>query len=121
MAGGFVQLYVYDSYDLTAFLTKDGAWQKDDETNGPGYQRAYSYQWTFTSIEGQQVIDPRQDASNQVKYPSAPIDATMLTSCTYHALVAHTATCPVIFTSGTVRPIDVKKFYQYGWDVANHP
>src|SRR5579871_3235326 len=114
MAGGFVQLYTYDSYDLTAFLSKNGAWQIDADTGLPGYQRSYSYQWTVTKIEGQQAIDPRLDARNQIEYPSAPVDATMLTACTYHALIAHTTTCPVIFTSGTVRPIDVKKFYQYG-------
>ena len=116
-------LYAYDSYDLTAFLNPDGSRKPDDETNLPGFQMSYSPDWTGLQLAIAQNVPgakPGSDAPNQVQYRDPPNDHTMLTACTYHAIVARTTTCPVIFTSGTVKPMNTAKFYNYGWDIANH-
>lgn len=115
--------YAYDSYDLTAALAQDNTRLLDADTKLPGFQVAYSVDWTGNQMlmqAGNIDIKPGMDAPNQIQYPNPPDDRTMLTSCTYHATNAHDSTCPVIFTSGTVKPMNVKKFYQYGWDIANH-
>lgn len=109
--------YAYDSYDLTGLLGPDGKRALDIDSGSPGYQLSYSVDWTGANLDN---TDPRTDASNQMQYSQAPFDKTMLTACTYHAVVAHTEKCPMILLSGTVKPVDVKKFYTFGWDTANH-
>lgn len=114
--------YAYDSYDLTAALGDDGNRLIDAETGTGGYQVAYSVDWTGLQLhlKGDPTIDIRKDADNQLKYPNAPLDRTVLTACTYHMVIAHTDKCPVMFINGTVKPVDGRKFFKYGWDVANY-
>jgi hypothetical protein len=112
--GEFMYLYAYDSYDQTALLGPAAQRLTDPDTGQPGYQIAYSVDWTAGELGG---VTPQQDAPNQLKYPNAPLDKTVLTLCTYHATVAHADTCPVIFASGTVRPIPVKTVYQMPWNM----
>ena len=110
--GDFMYLYSYDSYDQTALLGPAGQRLNDPDTTQPGFQLAYSVDWTGSDLT---KTSPRADAQNQLKYPNAPVSQTVLTICTYHATTAHSDKCPVIFASGTVRPMSVKDAYERPW------
>lgn len=107
--GEFMYAYSYDSYDQTALLGPAGQRLDDPDTKQPGFQIAYSVDWTANDIA---KIPAQADARNQLKYPEAPLSQTVLTLCTYHAVVAHSDKCPVMFASGTARSMSVKDVYE---------
>lgn len=96
-----VPFYAVDSYDITAVL---GA------PRGT-YQLVYARDWTGGSGP--------QDAPNQLKYPNPPLDRTVLAWCNYHATVAGADKSPVLFASGTVKPLDAKQMAEKSWTINN--
>ena len=108
----FMYQYRYDSYDQTALLGPSGDRMTDPDTKLPGFQIAYTVDWTGSTIKNTKLQD---DAQNQLKYPNAPLAETVLTLCTYHSTTAHSDKCPVIFASGTVRPMSAKTAYGRPW------
>src|ERR1043166_3407050 len=85
--GDFMYLYRFDSYDQTALLGSRGERLVDPDTGEPGYQLAYSTDWTGVLFGI--TPNPQQDADNQLKYRDPPLNKTVLTLCSYHAVVAH--------------------------------
>lgn len=98
-----ISFYAFDSYDLSSALGMDG------KRVGEGYQIVYSKDWTGGS--------GASDAPNQLKYPSAPTDKTILAWCNYHVSTARAEKCPVIFASGTSKPLDYKQMVEKGWNI----
>jgi prepilin-type N-terminal cleavage/methylation domain-containing protein len=122
LQGAFIYHYAYDSYDVTAMLGTGGIRLPDAMNPTGGFQYSYSQDWTGIQmlIKANKNILASSDPNNQIKYPDAPNDQTMLTACTYHVVTAHGDKCPVIFVSGTVKPLDATLFFHYGWDIASH-
>jgi prepilin-type N-terminal cleavage/methylation domain-containing protein len=108
----WIQFYQYDSYDITSAVQQDGSREPTMMSN-VGCYIVYWKKWTLPTSVG------TQDASNQLLYPSAPTDRTVLTWCNYHVTTAHGDKSPVIFTSGTVKPKDYKQVLSKGWDIAS--
>jgi hypothetical protein len=110
--GDFMYLYKYDSYDQTALLGPTGRRLNDPDSGEPGFQIAYSVDWTADALG---TNNSQLDAQNQLKYPNAPLEQTVLTLCTYHSVVYGADKCPVIFASGTARVMPVKDVYDKPW------
>lgn len=112
-----VLFYAYDSYDVSSFVLQDGSRRQDPTTGQPGYQVVYSKDWNAVLPRG---LDPRQDANNQLKYPNPPLDDTIIAWCNYHVTTGHGEKSPVLFASGTAKPIDFRQMVQKGWNLAGH-
>jgi hypothetical protein len=110
----FTYLYSYDSYDQTALMGPAGQRTPDPDTGQPGFQISYSVDWTGSEFL---QLPAQNDAPNQLKYPSAPPGRTVLTLCTYHAVIAHSDRCPAIFASGTARTMPIKDIYERPWNL----
>jgi prepilin-type N-terminal cleavage/methylation domain-containing protein len=106
-----VQFYSYDSYDVSSAIQADGKREAPSLTNA-GCFIVYSRSWT------PDVPGPNDDPA-QLKYPSPPLDRTVITWCNYHVTTASADKCPVLLASGTTKPLDWKQIYQRGYAVAN--
>ena len=117
--GDFVYLYEFDSYDITAWIDRDGRWVNTPRSGQPGYQLVYSRNWTGTKTT---PLTQREDAPNQLKYVrTMPPERTVLTWCNYHVTTAGADRCPVMFASGTSKSINYKHMAESGWDIRNAP
>lgn len=111
-----MSFYAYDSYDISASLDVTGKRLAGAGSN-PGYFVVYSKDWTAVRARG---IDPKKDAPNQLEYQkSMPTDKTILASCNYHVVTSGGNKCPVMFASGTAKPLDFKQMVTDGWNIAN--
>lgn len=95
--------YMIDSYDLTSVLA------------GPktAFQITYNRDWTGLVGTG--------DSNNQLKYNKPPADKTVITWCNYHATVAGSDMSPLLFDSGTCKPINSKKIEQWVYNIGKAP
>ena len=99
-----VLYYPSDSYDLTMNLLANGT------TDGKIIQ-VYRKDWTGGI--------GMQDAPNQLKYNSPPLDKTVLTWCSYHVAVAGADMCPIVLASGTAKVVSYKELIAKTWNIAN--
>ena len=106
-----VQFYAYDSYDITSSIMDNGKREPPTATN-LGCFIVYSKNWTAPPVGP-------TDSRNQLKYPSPPLDKTVITWCNYHVAIGGADTGPVLLASGTTQPLDWKEVLRRGYDVAN--
>lgn len=98
-----IHFYAYDSYDISASVSSAGV-----------REVVYSRDWTNAEGRG---LPSEQDSPNQLKYPSPPLDQTVLTWCNWHA-VSGAGNCPAILASGTARKVPVAEIRNKGWNWA---
>ena len=101
---GQMWFYKYDSYDTGPRIDPKGIVL----TAGgqPIWELHYALDWT-----GKTGNDDKQ---NQLKYPNAPEDRTVITWCTYHAGYAGADKVPLLMLNGKVRPVPVSEFITKG-------
>ncbi len=97
--------YPYDSYDIGPKLDANGQIVRN---NGqPIYELHYSIDWTGAELGP-------NDAQNQLKYPTAPDDTTVVTWSTHQAAYSGSDKIPVLMLSGKVKAVPAKQFLQQG-------
>lgn len=97
--------YPYDSYDVGPKLDADGNIVRN---NGqPVYELHYSIDWTGAK-------PGPGDPINQLKYPTAPEDSTVVTWSTHQAAYSYSDKIPVLMLSGKVKAVPAKQFLQAG-------
>lgn len=104
--------YLYDSYDLGPRIDNEGK-QVMDSNGQPIMEVHYSLDWTGTTPDPTDPTD-RDRWRNQLKYPNAPEDRTVVTWNTYHAAKGGGSMIPVLMLSGTTRPVPISQFLQRG-------
>src|SRR5258708_21295657 len=87
--------YLYDSYDITAYMAADGS------TNG-NFSVAYTKDW---SANGPLNIPGPQDWPNQLKYKEPPPDKTVVTLCNRHVTTAGRGPFPGLLLSWATQPL----------------
>ena len=93
--------YAYDSFDTGPQVAADG-------TIVPGVRELhYSLDWTGNS-------DHTTDPGNQLKYPNAPEDSTVLFWSTHQAAFAGSDRVPVLMLNGYVKPANAITFQAKG-------
>lgn len=109
-----VYFYAYDSYDVGPALSLDNNGNVVKPSPTAPLELHYSVDWT--GVTGRNDRTPAGKlASNQLKYnDAAPPDSTVVTWCTYHAIVNGSSNVPVIFLSGRVKTVPVKEFVKRG-------
>ncbi len=96
--------YKYDSYDIGPQINASGVVQKNGAD--PIYELHYALDWTGKTGTA--------DATNQLKYPNAPEDRTVITWCTYHAGYAGSDKVLTLMLNGKVRPVSASEFVPKG-------
>ena len=97
--------YKYDSYDIGPQIDAKGVASPGTPTS-PIYEVHYALDWTGSMAVG--------DPLNQLKYPNAPEDRTVITWCTYHVGYAGSDKVPMLLLNGKVRPVPVSEFLSKG-------
>lgn len=92
--------YAADSYDLTSVPGQQGQ-----------FQVVYARDWTAGS--------GLQDKPNQLKYRNPPLDKTIIAWCNYHMTVAGANMSPVLFASGTCKPLSTVTVQQKSWTLGD--
>lgn len=106
-----IEYYAYDSYDISSAVMLNGKRMAPMMAN-QGCYIVYSKKWTPDR-------PGPSDLPNQLLYPNAPADRTVLTWCNYHVTTASAEKCPVMLATGTTKPLDWKQVYAQGWGVAS--
>jgi prepilin-type N-terminal cleavage/methylation domain-containing protein len=102
---GTAYFYPYDSYDVGPRLDANGNIVR---VNGqPVYELHYSIDWTGE-------IPGPNDPPNQLKYPTAPEDSTVITWSTHQAAYSGSDKIPVLMLSGKVKAVPARQFLQAG-------
>ena len=100
--------YPYDSYDVGPKLDANG---KIVSNGGqPVYELHYSIDWTGYTPGS----DEDKPYPNQLKYPTASDDTTVITWSTHQAAYSSSDKIPVLMLSGKVKAIPATQFLQKG-------
>ena len=97
--------YKYDSYDIGPQINGTNGTVAGGKTN-PTYELHYALDWTGTT--------DKSDAGNQLKYPNAPEDRTVITWCTYHVGYGSADKILTLMLNGKVRPTPMNEFLSKG-------
>jgi hypothetical protein len=95
--------YAYDNYDVGPQISPTGT----QVQNAP-LELHYSIDWTGPNNTGP------DDQQNQLKYPNADPNKTVITWCTYHVSNAGTTVVPVLLLNGSMKPAQASQFQQKG-------
>lgn len=104
--GSPAYFYKYDSYDAGPQVNAQGVVQKD-ATGQPIWELHYALDWTGAA-------NGPTDPHNQLKYPDAPEDRTIITWCTYHAGYASSDKVLTLLLNGKVRATPTNEFIPKG-------
>lgn len=100
-----MQFYLFDSYDITPSVGPDGNFVA---SNGEQvFSIVYERDWTGNA--------GATDVPQQLKYPDAPLDRTILGWCSLHSEGRGSNRCNVMFASGSVKSIEVRRLFLYSF------
>ena len=99
--------YSYDSYDVGPKLDANGQIVRRADGQ-PVYELHYSIDWTGNELGGEDArLFP-----NQLKYPNAPEDSTVITWSTHQTGYSNSDKIPVMMLNGTAKPVPRQQFLQ---------
>ena len=104
--------YAVNAYDIGPAIDPVSGKQLLDSNNQKAYFRHYATDWTG--------VTGSTDLPFQLKYANPPDDKTMLTYCSWHALIAHSGSAPCISMGGTAKKLDLKQVLSYTSLVYTH-